>query len=143
MENNTPDKTDKPRRGIRIPGGARTVALAILVLATSGSFALGFFVGRSQAPVKTVIKEVKVPVSRPAPAIAPKPEIEVVKAAPKPPVELMTAPKPSPPKRIKKKTKPPEPEPVKKELGPILHLQQVLQLLSPRVVERIIPRELA
>ncbi len=112
----------KSRRGI--PGGARTVALAILVLATSVSFALGFFVGRSQAPVKTVIKEVRVPVSRPAPvpAFAPKPEIEVVRAAPKPPVEIKTAPKPPPPKRIKKKTKPPEPvtvnKPVKKAAAP-------------------------
>ena len=78
------------------------MALAILVLATSVSFALGFFVGRSQAPVKTVVKEIRVPVSRPDPV----PGTEVAKAAPKPPVEVSTAPKPSPPKRIKKKTKP-------------------------------------
>ena len=113
MEDNTPDK---PGRRIRVPGGARTVALAILVLAASVSFALGFFVGRSQAPVRTVVKEVRVPVSQPDPA--PKPKLEVAKAAPKPPVEVRTAPKSSPPKRIKKKTKPvKETAPVKKPSG--------------------------
>ena len=103
MEDNTPNK---PGRRTSIPGGARTVALAILVLATSGSFALGFFVGKSQAPVRTVMKEVKVPMSRTDPALAPKPEIKAAKTAPKPPVEVRTAAKPSPPKRVKKKTKP-------------------------------------
>jgi len=117
VEGNTPNK---PGRRIRVPGGARTVALAILVLATSASFALGFFVGRSQAPVKTVVKEVRVPVSRPA--AAPVPEIEVAKVAPKPPVEIKAAPKPPPPRRISKKKKPvkeqAQVDPAKKSSGP-------------------------
>ena len=95
-----------------IPGGARTVALAILVLATSLSFALGFFVGKSSAPVRTVAKEVKVHV--PAPVSAPKIDIEVARAAPKPPVEIKSNIKPPPPKRMRKKTKPvKKPAPVK------------------------------
>ncbi len=101
MERKTPNK---PGRQIRVPGGARTVALAILVLATSASFTLGYFVGRSQAPVKTVVKEIRVPVSRPV--AAPVPAIEVVKPAPKPPVEIRSTPKPPPPRRINKKKKP-------------------------------------
>ncbi len=90
----------------RIPGGGRTIALVILVLATSISFALGLFVGRSTAPTRTVANVVKVPA--PAKEVRKQPAIVIVDA----PLEVRTAPKPSPPKRMKKASSPaPKAEP--------------------------------
>ena len=84
----------------RIPGGGRTIALVILVLATSISFALGLFVGRSTAPTRTVANVVKVPA--PAKEVRKQPAIVIVDA----PLEVRTATNPSPPKRMKKASSP-------------------------------------
>ena len=98
----------------RIPGGGRTIALVLLVLATSISFALGFFVGKSSAPTRTVANVVKVPAPRPAPAPEP---VNVVREQPAivivdDPLQVRTAAKPSPPKRVKKASAPaPKAEP--------------------------------
>lgn len=82
------------------------MALVILVLATSVSFGLGFFVGRSAVPVNTVIKEIKAPVINTRapqmqsvkPAQKPIVEVAIIKADT---LEVKTALKPSPPRRIK------------------------------------------
>ena len=98
----------------RIPGGGRTIALVILVLATSISFALGLFAGRSTAPTRTVANVVKVPANRPAPlpspAPAPVPAKEVCEETAMvivdDPLEVRTTARPTPPKRMKKASSP-------------------------------------
>ncbi len=92
----------------RIPGGGRTIALVILVLATSISFALGLFAGRSTAPTRTVANVVKVPANRPAPLPSPAPvpakEVceETAMVIVDDPLEVRTTARPTPPKRMKK-----------------------------------------
>ena len=94
----------------RIPGGGRTIALVILVLATSISFALGLFAGRSTAPTRTVANVVKVPAPRPSPAPAPVPAKEVCEETAMVIVddllEVRTTARPTPPKRMKKASSP-------------------------------------
>ncbi len=111
---------NKRNISFKVPGGGRTIALVILVLATSISFALGFFVGKSSAPERTVTKEVRVSVPAPCPepsvtAPVKAPEIVVQKPSRKvivdDPLMVRTISKPAPPKRFKKKSVAPAPAP--------------------------------
>jgi len=108
--------------------GGRGLALIILVVATTVCFALGFFVGKTTAPEKIVVKKeqvrVEVPADCPEPANSARPDsVGVMTPASstssassdnepqRVPEVLKTLPKPPPPKRIKK-AQAPLPEPI-------------------------------